>query len=1096
VRITGFHVDGYGRFHDRGWTDLPPGLTVFHGPNEAGKSTLLSFVRTMLFGFKGQNTKDPAIPALDGGRHGGTLHVADEQDAAWAIERHGRELRLRDAAGAVHDEAALRRLLGQVGRDVFEAVFAFSLLELEQLGGLDRNALRDQLFASSLTGGGSSAHDALGALEQRIAALYPPASSSPMKDANDRLKRLRDERRDALEGQAAHAGLRAEEEARGADVVRLGDVVRERRAERDRLDRLERLWETLEPLARDRDERRALQGRATVGRQVPAAAARFANRRAAAEDARREVADRRDRRAERRDTLLVDERLVAAAPALAALSREAAGQRDRLSASLALRAERARSSAAAAEAVRDLGDGWNAERVAAVDAALPVRQAAARWGTRVAEADERAARARAAAVEARRSADQADEDAAGREAALRGTPQPPSANELDRTADALVRARAVVSELPVRRQVATQAEQALEALRRLAPRPVRRDPGEGARVPVLVLVAVLSVAVGIALVASGQPAGGAGLVVVGVVVAWVDLSARRARAAGRTNTDMAEEEARAHEARVREQEDRATAARQDVEELEARLADLAASAGLDVAAVRGPSAAEAVERRSVAVRALRTERDDYDEGCAELAVARAAAHEARENADAAARSHDEAAEDATREAGGWRSWAADRGLPHDLTAAHGAELLAAIERAQQVVRGADDAADRERDARAAAEAWTGRAAEVLAGAGRVVGDAAAADGVVDAVLAAHRAAVGEVERARTRVDLDEQLAADDAELERLGAAAADESAQLDALLREHGVADLEELDLAREATERRQTLDGAIAERAEVVRRVAGGGADGDALVAAARDGDVSGWATRRAEIDGELAELEAEQRRAVEARAEAATARRALEHAVDLPRIDGEIEQARADAAELLRDVRTAMRARDLIAGTLDAFVRDQQPAVLRDASAWFSRVTAGRYSAVRQVVGERGGRGRPALQVIGPRGATLDPAVLSRGTREQLYLCLRLALARATAGQATALPLVMDDVLVNFSPDRARAVAAVLAAVARDQQVLFFTCHPGTRDLLLEAGGAAGGAGGDAGAAGEADPGGGPSNAVRAATGGVRIEELGRGA
>jgi uncharacterized protein YhaN len=45
------------------------------------------------------------------------------------------------------------------------------------------------------------------------------------------------------------------------------------------------------------------------------------------------------------------------------------------------------------------------------------------------------------------------------------------------------------------------------------------------------------------------------------------------------------------------------------------------------------------------------------------------------------------------------------------------------------------------------------------------------------------------------------------------------------------------------------------------------------------------------------------------------------------------------------------------------------------------------------------------------------------------------------------------MDDVLVNVSPDRAATVAQVIAEVAREHQILFFTCHPATRDLLAGA-------------------------------------------
>ncbi|NMD35212.1 MAG: AAA family ATPase, partial [Planctomycetes bacterium] len=51
MRLTGWYIDGYGVFRDYEVRGLRDGLTIFLGPNEAGKSTLLSFVSGVLFGF-------------------------------------------------------------------------------------------------------------------------------------------------------------------------------------------------------------------------------------------------------------------------------------------------------------------------------------------------------------------------------------------------------------------------------------------------------------------------------------------------------------------------------------------------------------------------------------------------------------------------------------------------------------------------------------------------------------------------------------------------------------------------------------------------------------------------------------------------------------------------------------------------------------------------------------------------------------------------------------------------------------------------------------------------------------------------------------
>ena len=88
--------------------------------------------------------------------------------------------------------------------------------------------------------------------------------------------------------------------------------------------------------------------------------------------------------------------------------------------------------------------------------------------------------------------------------------------------------------------------------------------------------------------------------------------------------------------------------------------------------------------------------------------------------------------------------------------------------------------------------------------------------------------------------------------------------------------------------------------------------------------------------------------------------------------------------------------------------------------------------------------------LAVVDASGGRRRPGHLSRGTSEQLYLCVRLGLASEVGNRAEPLPLVMDDVLVNFDSSRARAMAIELRAFAERHQVLIFTCHSFTRDLF----------------------------------------------
>ena len=74
MKVTGLHIDGYGVWSGLKLEGLGEGLNVLHGPNEAGKTTLLQFVRSVLYGFTPARRK--YLPPVRGGRPGGCLDVA------------------------------------------------------------------------------------------------------------------------------------------------------------------------------------------------------------------------------------------------------------------------------------------------------------------------------------------------------------------------------------------------------------------------------------------------------------------------------------------------------------------------------------------------------------------------------------------------------------------------------------------------------------------------------------------------------------------------------------------------------------------------------------------------------------------------------------------------------------------------------------------------------------------------------------------------------------------------------------------------------------------------------------------------------------
>ena len=81
--------------------------------------------------------------------------------------------------------------------------------------------------------------------------------------------------------------------------------------------------------------------------------------------------------------------------------------------------------------------------------------------------------------------------------------------------------------------------------------------------------------------------------------------------------------------------------------------------------------------------------------------------------------------------------------------------------------------------------------------------------------------------------------------------------------------------------------------------------------------------------------------------------------------------------------------------------------------------------------------------LQVVDAARTAREPVHLSLGTRQQLYLALRIALLQQADNVGRAIPVFADDILVNFDARRRRGAARALAELARTRQVVLFTCH-----------------------------------------------------
>jgi uncharacterized protein YhaN len=142
---------------------------------------------------------------------------------------------------------------------------------------------------------------------------------------------------------------------------------------------------------------------------------------------------------------------------------------------------------------------------------------------------------------------------------------------------------------------------------------------------------------------------------------------------------------------------------------------------------------------------------------------------------------------------------------------------------------------------------------------------------------------------------------------------------------------------------------------------------------------------------------------------------------------------------------------AAEVLQRAMDSYREKHQGPVLTRASELFSRLTLDEYDGLTTSFG---GDDKPVLVAIRKNKEHVEIAGLSDGTRDQLYLALRLAAIEDHVARLAACPVILDDILIHSDDLRASAALQVLAETALRTQVLFFTHHSRLADLGLKAG------------------------------------------
>ena len=1042
MRITDIYLDGFGVFHDVHVPELPPGLVLFDGSNESGKSTLLAFVRALLFGFPDGRSKENRYEPLAGGTHGGRLNL-ETRSGILTVERgpgpRGGRLTVYRADGTLAGPHELDQALGGTTRTIFRNIYAFSLDELQALETVQDDSVKDVLYAISTGTGVHALPAAEGFLDKAMDRLYAPRGRGG-RLINDCMRRLREtiepELRDARGTLEAYQ--QAAEDLRGTNES-LADVGQRILRLRQQLATAEadvRLWE---PWVAWRETSELLEHLPETG--VSTDDLQALERRVETRDSLRveleALASELDAQQREQSNCAVHPALLAERERIEQLARQSETQRANVKHAHEARARLQSSGDRLDAALKTLGPGWDRERVKETDYGLFTREKIHRFR----DDTDAASRAREEARrEARRitgefeKATQAFEETA--QALQAFDTQFEHARPLDQLrADRAVFRRLLRELLPQRAALMAQLsafEQRLEDMRQSGSA-VGAGPSSGLLLRgVGVVVIIVGILTGL-LVWQMAAAGVVSLVVGGILVLLglgVGVLDRVPGLRGRSPEPGVSQP---------DLEAELSTSTRELDALCASISDcsgqvgLATESTLDAAAVHAAADAcdEALQRLEAQRQLLCTTRRDRELAAQKLEREQAAAGTVVQVAEEA---HATAFEQ-------WHSWLNSFGLPGDLspdTALSALDslgecgrLLAELERARE-------------EATTLEEALTLYEDGVRDCATRVGIEGGARGDAVSLVLALEEQLKLNVANDVRARQIGEQAAVLEGKRKRSEEKLRAVEGEIAALLESVGVDSVDTFRRQAGIQQRRDELLKELRNNERTLKQIAGED-DLDSLLPRLRS--LAGQEHLLTAIGSLRDELSAAEQR----RDQLNTEKGNQENSLHRLGTDDRIAVLRLEQERELSQVRSAAMewsryaiVRYLLGQAKERFEKEQQPAVIQTASRFFSRITEGRYKQVVAPIGER------SIYVLTATDERKHTDQLNRGTAEQLYLSIRFGYIRHSAQHGESLPVVMDDILANADPDRAAQAVQAIAQLADEHQVLFFTCHPHTVELF----------------------------------------------
>ena len=247
---------------------------------------------------------------------------------------------------------------------------------------------------------------------------------------------------------------------------------------------------------------------------------------------------------------------------------------------------------------------------------------------------------------------------------------------------------------------------------------------------------------------------------------------------------------------------------------------------------------------------------------------------------------------------------------------------------------------------------------------------------------------------------------------------------------------------------REKCLDGIVAEKKGYIQSRVGLGDIRDKFIKSVKSSSLEENHQELNSISNSLSELNAEKDQLLQLIGETKTRVDYLVGNEDMSKQQAKLEIGRQKIRECSRKWAVNKIALYMLDKARKKYEKERQPAVIKLAEEIFGYVTKGNYSRIFKPMDS------DDIFIVDKNEQTKGLLEMSRGTREQLYLALRFGLIGEYEKRSEPLPIVMDDIFVNFDDDRNNQMRDRIIQFSKKRQVIILTCHKHTFDAYSSLG------------------------------------------